>query len=162
MTLDDLSSVAEIIGATATVITLAYLALQVRQNSTQLREATRIAKITSLDHTVEMFSRFREMLTEPRNAELYVRGLDSFTTLNCAEQLQFRALIEEFVFAYHGMYVRYMHGDLEESTWIRRLPVVASLLERTGGLEWWESRKMIFPGDFVSTLETYVQSKPAE
>ncbi|MEH6569012.1 MAG: hypothetical protein V7709_08060 [Halioglobus sp.] len=162
MTLDDLSSMAEITGAIATVLTLAYLAIQVRQNSTQLQEATRIAKISSLDHTVEMFSRFREMLTEPRNSELYVRGLDSFTSLSSAEQVQFRAIIEEYVFAYHGMYVRYVHGDLDEPTWIRRLPVVASILDQTGGREWWESRKAIFPEDFVTTLEMYARSNPAK
>jgi len=153
MTLQDLSDMAEILGAIATVVTLAYLAVQVRQNSTQLREATRIAQIASLDHTVEMFSRFRGMLTEPYNSELYTRGLESYAGLSDAEKVQFGALIEEYIFAYNAMYVRYLHGDLDESTWNRRVPIPATLIKTAGGSEWWEARKSIFPIDFVQAME---------
>jgi len=62
MNWDAIGAIAEVIGALAVLITLAYLAVQVRQNSTQLREAARLAKIASLDNTVVMFSRFRGML----------------------------------------------------------------------------------------------------
>ena len=43
MNWDAIGSIAEVIGALAVLITLAYLAVQVRQNSTQLREAARLA-----------------------------------------------------------------------------------------------------------------------
>ncbi len=154
MNWDAIGSIAEVVGALAVLITLAYLAVQVRQNSTQLREATRHAKISSLDHTVEMFSRFRGMLTEPNNSELHVRGLESYAGLSDAEKVQFGALIEEYIFGYHAMYVRYLNGDLDEPTWNRRIPIPATLIKTAGGSEWWEARKAIFPIDFVQVMES--------
>ena len=153
MNWEAIGSLAEVIGALAVLITLAYLAVQVRQNSTQLRESARLAKIASLDNTVEMFSKFRGMLAEPNNSELYVRGLESYVDLSAAEKVQFGALIEEYIFAYHAMYVRYLNGDLDEQTWNRRVPIPAALIKTAGGSEWWEARKKIFPMDFVMVME---------
>ena len=153
MNWDAISSIAEMVGALAVLMTLAYLAVQVRQNSAQLREATRLAQIASLDHTVEMFSRFRGMLTESNNSELYVRGLDSYSSLSEAEKVQFGALIEEYMFGYQAMHVRYLHDDLDETTWNRRIPIPVTLINTAGGSEWWEARKEIFPQDFVQVLE---------
>ena len=153
MNWDAIGSIAEVIGALAVLITLAYLAVQVRQNSTQLREAARLAKIASLDNTVGMFSKFRGMLAEPSNSELYVRGLESYVDLSDAEKVQFGALIEEYIFAYHAMYARYLNGDLDEPTWNRRIPIPATLIKTAGGSEWWKVRKAIFPIDFVQVME---------
>jgi hypothetical protein len=153
MNWDAIGSIAEVVGALAVLITLAYLAVQVRQNNTQLREASRLTQIASLDHTVEMFSRFRGMLTESNNSELYVRGLESYASLSDAEKVQFGALIEEYIFGYHAMYARYINGHLDESTWNRRVSIPATLLKTVGGSEWWEARKAIFPIDFVQVME---------
>lgn len=56
MALQDLGSIGGLVGALATVAMLGYLAVQVRQNSSQLREATRVASMTPIDRTVEAFS----------------------------------------------------------------------------------------------------------
>jgi len=42
MTLDDLGNLSEFIGAIAVVISLIYLAIQIRQNTAQMRESSQV------------------------------------------------------------------------------------------------------------------------
>ena len=55
MSLQDIGSIGELVGAIATVATLFYLAVQIRQNTAQLRESARAAHSTLLDQTVQPF-----------------------------------------------------------------------------------------------------------
>jgi len=113
MTFQDVGSVGELVGAIASIAMLAYLAVQVRQNSEQLREATRVAKTTNMDRTIETFSRYRSLLVQPGNAELYARGLESFAGLNAADKVRFTAILQEYFFSYRGLHVRTTQGGYE-------------------------------------------------
>lgn len=46
MTIQELGSIGELLGALATIVTLAYLATQIRQN-------TKAARVSSLQHTLD-------------------------------------------------------------------------------------------------------------
>ena len=153
MTLQDIGSIGELVGAIATIATLAYLAVQVRQNSEQLREATKIAKVSAFDRTVESFSRYRNFLTVPENAELYSRGLLSYQSLTDAEKVRFRAIIEEYFFAYSAMYTRSRSDLYLEGTWNTQAAVASSILNQQGVSEWWADRKKIFDDQFRQEME---------
>ncbi len=45
MTLEDLGNLGEIIGAIAVVVSLIYLAIQIRQNTAQIRESSHISRL---------------------------------------------------------------------------------------------------------------------
>src|SRR5210317_1923214 len=110
MTLQDLGSIGELVGAIATIATLAYLAIQIRQNSAHMREATNVAKLQAVDRTIETFSRYRERLTIPENADLYVRGMESYRSLDKVEKVRFRAIMEELFFSVSAMLERERAG----------------------------------------------------
>lgn len=150
-----LSAIADIIGALGVIITLIYLAVQVRQNTHQLRDAAKDARLTSFDRTVESFARHREYLTRDGNADLYARGLESYVTLPDGEKIRFRAIIEEYFFSFHAMFGRVSEGTYDPSLWKSYVPAPASVLKTPGGQEWWAQRRMIFSPAFVSELETY-------
>jgi hypothetical protein len=153
MTLQDLGSIGELVGAIATVATLAYLAVQIRQNTVQLRESARAAHLTSLDHTIQSFSQYREILTREGNADLYARGLESYVELSAAEKLRFRAIIEEYFFAYNAMFERMSRGAYDNPAWHAQATAAASLLKTQGGREWWNDRKRIFEDEFAAEIE---------
>lgn len=159
MTLQDLGSIGELLGAIATVATLAYLAVQVRQNSAQMREATRVAQLTLLDRTVEAFSRYRALLAQPGISELFTRGLESYSTLSPPEKLRFRSVIEEYFFAYSATLERVAQDAYDNSTWNAQATGAASLLRSPGGAEWWAERRTIYNPEFVAEMDRLAASE---
>jgi len=161
MSLQDWGSLGEVLGAIATVITLVYLALQVRLNSKQMREATLVARTRAMDSTVEAFSRFRQTLVDPQNAELYVRGLASYRSLTEVDKVRFRAIIEEYFFAYAAAFERLKAETYKSSTWKIQISAACSVLENPGGSEWWTERKHIYGPEFVSEVEASIGNSAA-
>ena len=158
MTLQDIGSIGELVGALATVATLAYLAVQVRQNSIQLDESARLTRLSHSARQVDSFSRHRHLMAQPGNAELYIRGLESYSALNAAEKVRFRALLEEYFFAYRATFERLKLG-YDYPNWTVQARGAALLLKTTGGAEWWNDRKAIFGQEFAQEMEKQARLK---
>ena len=52
MTLENLGNIGEFVGALAVVLSLIYLAVQIRQNTHQIEENTEVTRVTSLDEAL--------------------------------------------------------------------------------------------------------------
>ena len=75
MNLQDLASVAEIAGGTATLLTLIYLAVQVREN-------TSLSKRTALENYVDRLARWWSSLSaDPELLSIYLEGDNDFCSL---------------------------------------------------------------------------------
>jgi len=153
MNWEALGAIGEIVGAVAVIATLGYLAVQMRQNTIQMRESVKVTHLDSLHQTIDSFSRYRHLLSQPEAADVYVRGLDGYSALDPADQVRFRAIIEEYFFAYAAMFQRLTEGLYEHSLWIQQARSAASLLLTPGGRDWWEHRKSMFEAEFVSEFE---------
>ena len=158
MTIQDLGAIGELIGALATLATLVYIAVQVRQNTEQVRDSARAVRVASLDRTVESFSRYRGMLAQEENATLYARGLDSYASFDPAEKIRFRAMIEEYFFSFQTLYQRIDEELYEREVWERQSQAPAALITTSGGTEWWAERKGIFSKEFQDDLERTASS----
>ena len=79
MNWEAISAIGQLVGALAVVISLIYLAREVRSNA----RATRHAAMRS---TLDNFNRLAQQLTEHSDlAELYYRGVDDFESLEGVE-----------------------------------------------------------------------------
>lgn len=156
MTLQDIGSIGELVGAIATLATLVYLAVQVRQNSKQMADSARLARFGFTDRTVEAFSRYRGLMAQPQNAEIYVRGLESYAELNQADRIIFRALMEEYFFAFTRIFEQ-MGLGFAYPNWTAQARAAAAILKTPGGAAWWNNRKVIFDKAFVSEMERFAE-----
>ena len=87
MTIDELGSVGELVGAIATVATLLYLALQIRQSTVATLQ-------TALYQAIESGSHVRlEFVQNPDAAGLYLRGVRDPDSLSPEDALRFNMLI---------------------------------------------------------------------
>ena len=154
MNWDAVGAIAESIGALGVILTLIYLSTQVRQNTAQMRNAAKDVRLDSFDRTIETFSRHREYLTRDGNADLYARGLESYEGLSVAEKIRFCAIIEEYFFAFQGLYLRVLEDRYDRSLWRSQMRGAAALIKSTGGKEWWEDRRYRFTHGFISETET--------
>lgn len=91
MTIQELGSLGELIAAIATVVTLIYLATQIRHNNKALAESTSgaiNASYASINSRISSDEQF---------AELFVRGRQDIRSLSPVELERFRAFIQDIL-----------------------------------------------------------------
>ena len=159
MTIQDLGSIGELIGAIAVVISLVYLALQVRQN-------TQSNMILASQNLVNQNSALIERVGS--NAELaallqkgQTKGFDALTP---EEELQFNcnmlAIYNQFELAFH----QYRRGNLLPEIWNKFAYEIPIWISLPGGSSWYAKDKERYSPEFRKyiddRLRTYVP--PAE
>ncbi len=111
MTLQDLGNLGEFIGAVAVVLSLVYVAYQIRQNTIQMAEHSRSLRLATNDATADQFSKFRDpLIRDPQMASLWLRGREDFSALSPEEQVQAGAMFQELLFANQSTFLRVHEG----------------------------------------------------
>jgi hypothetical protein len=103
MNWDAISAIGEIVGAAAVVITLGYLAIQIRQS-------TKLANVTAHERAVEYWSAVNEPLLDPVMAELFQKGCESYQSLSSIDRLRFHTLISNMIFSFEMAMDKQQHG----------------------------------------------------
>lgn len=112
------------------VVTLVYLAYQVRQNTNALRAASRQEVVAGMRQHVAL------RLAHPSGA--YVAGLRRFPDLPEEEREEFSMLIGDLALFMQGAFALHESGTLDDETWRAYLDFFASALATPGGAAWWE------------------------
>ncbi len=142
MSLEDLGNLGEFVGAIAVVITLVYLALQIRQNTAHLSQNTRAVQLSALQANVESGNRVRELLIlNPEVAELYLKGLQGYSQLDRPERLRFGMLVENLLGALQASYDRYVGLEIDPGRVEGIAKMLDSMLVYPGVREWWSRNR---------------------
>ena len=154
MTLEDLGNLGEFVGAIGVVVSLVYLALQIRQNTRHVSESNRSLRLNELNATAEAFSRFRYLVVpHPEVAELLQRGSTDGTALTPADRRRFALLMQELFFSYQALYLRAEEKVIPWGSWESTLAMIAGLLKSPGIRGWWSHQQAIFEPGFVEAIE---------
>ena len=150
MSLQDLGSIGELVGGFAIVVSLIYVALQIRQNTRQVSENTRSVQRDSWRNSVQDANSWRySLIHHPDVADLYRRGLRDAESLGSNDWLRFRLLLDSLF--YHWLYMflnREEIGDPDPNA-----VFVSRLLSEPGGQRYWDSSRFIFAGPYGSFAE---------
>ena len=109
MNWDALSAIAEILGVIAVVVSLLYLAFQVRQNTIQLRQDNLLQNVRGTLDTNWYFHR------EPAAFEVFRKGVKSFDTLAPQEQAHFHSILVDLAFYLQMVWQLAQHGLVDNS-----------------------------------------------
>lgn len=153
MTIGDFGSIGEVVGALATVGTLAYLAIQIRANTRMLRAQSKREQLSS--HAVWAMP----LAQDPRLADLFQRGLANSEALSDAERLQFIFLFSQIVNALELAYADTRYGVSDSGELERTLAGTLSLLATPGGRSYW--RDWSVSGGYPEDFRSFVDSKLA-
>ena len=136
-----ISAIGQLVGALAVVISLIYLAREVRSNA----RATRHAAMRS---TLDNFNRLAQQLTEHSDlAELYYRGVDDFESLEGVDRARFSWFMHQMFRNMEDMYHQHLKGHLDPHLW-RGLEVIMRDLNTAPGVQaWWRSYSGWFGGE---------------
>ncbi len=131
MSLQDLGNIGEFVAAIAVVISLIYLAFQIRQNTKTVRTSTYQAVLDYSNRVNEL------ILSNPHLERIWRVGRRDLTQLTDDERPQFRLLITTFLNVYETMFLQYRRGTLDEEYWKSRLPGLGVKFSQPGVRAHW-------------------------
>ena len=155
---DAVGAIAEVIGVIAVVVSLVYLAIQVRQNTAQLR-------IDNLRETVRGTLDTNWYYHRDKKAfGAFKHGVEDFGKLSPREQAMFHSIIVDLAF-YVEMIRSFEYSGLVDSAGreVNERFLLAILLT-PGGMEWWEfaKRNPPMPPAAMDYLQRLIDSSPPD
>ncbi len=141
MNWDAISAIGEIIGAVAIVVSLIYLAIQIK---TQNRES-RLAAM----HEISIgFRNATSRVTEGDLAEIWVLALEDYDGLDDAQRLKLIIGITSIIRAWEEAYIQHEIGHLETRIWKTITKYYGFILAAAPVTRVWEIRKDYFDDEF--------------
>ena len=152
MTILELGAVGEFIGGVAVVVTLIYLAMQIRQNTSVnaslIRQNFYDATQRMMLHAVE----------STEFMELFNRAWSTNDSLTPTEQMQIWRHMQAIFMGYQGFFEQYKSGALPEKDWalVRKILTTFWLLDGKGKTDAWEqmSSGRFFNEDFLEEIDS--------
>ena len=154
MTLQDLGNVGELVGALATVATLVYLAVQIRQNTTSVRAASYHAGSTAWSAI------FSQVALDPKAAEIYHAGRVSLDELSKEDARRADLLFDAMLAQIENFYVQFLNGQHPESNQERFARILQAQFQTPGFRRYWPRRRDFFTAEFVEYIEKELELVP--
>ena len=148
-----------LVAAIATVATLAYLALQIRQNTSQLRENARAVRLAearaATDGEVEFH---RLLLTDPELDDVLRRGRQG-EELNNVDLGRFHRLLLVYVLRAQLLWRQAHESVFPEAYWDRLANRTVYYLSSEAAQRWWSRGRSGFDPRFVADIEQRLNKK---
>jgi hypothetical protein len=151
MNLEQLANIGELIGGFAVVLSLLYLAYELRSN-------TRSARAISAADSQDSLAAINELIASDKKlaglmAKLQAEGtLKNFSGPELVRvTLALRANMQRF----ESMFFRYEAGLLEERVWSVRQTWLAGFIRTPAVAEWWASEReaFLYTQEFIDAIE---------
>lgn len=155
--LDELGNLGDFIGGIAVLVTLVYLAIQIRQNTAQVKIGSEIARTDTYARSVESFSEFRSLLiSDSEMADIYLRGCRDMGSLIPAERLRFYLILQQI---FHTVQAALANTtatgtQLENPAHFFNLDV---MLKQPGIRDWWVSEQSRYEEAFVALVNSQLE-----
>lgn len=146
MDLDLLTAISEIVASIAVVISLIYLA-------NQIRAQTREARIAAVHEISEAFRNATAHTQDAALARVFVRGKTDFEALEEAERMQFISLFHSLFRVWEDAFYQHRGGRLPERVWNAMVAQYSSYLSLPGFVKVWQIRKHAYSDDFRAFVD---------
>ena len=154
MSIQDWGAIGELLAAVATVATLIYLAMQIRENSKQLR-------VTSINAMNELINYgFDPIYNSDRNTTAWLTGLSSPDDLDELDRQLFELFMGRLMNSFQTAITQHRHQGLETNDFERYIGVYRGVLETPGGQRWLDTIGRDFLDQEALDLLTSAKSRP--
>jgi hypothetical protein len=131
MNWEAIGAIAEMAGAIAVVVSLIYVAIQIRDNSNTNRILQRQNATNQLAGFMDL------LLLNPELAEVHDKGRDNPEALSTTELVRFRRLMRRGFWYLSAQHQQYVLGAIGEDEWNETFSVIKSYLTHRAVIEWW-------------------------
>jgi hypothetical protein len=147
---DAVGAVAELVGAIGVVASLAYLGIQIRQNTHHIDFNTRAIRATTFQNFSNTFGEFEDLLLEHKKlGHVWVTGLTAAAPLEPDERILFNNLAHKFFRMYEALFLQYEAGLVEKTLFESAHRFPDELIERPGLQSYWERNRQRYADSFA-------------
>jgi hypothetical protein len=149
MSLAEWSNLAQVIGTVVVIVSLIFIGLQIRQNTSALQR-------NEHNSTMEQWTVIRMAIAKHRDiAELMTAGLHGEKVLDAADQFRLEHMLQEYAWASFHIWDRTQRGVFPPGTFELTAGALLSVVLATKrGLAWWQSAKHVgFIPAFVADVD---------
>ena len=147
-TLEDLGNIGEFIGGIGVVVTLIYLAIQIRQNTASVRTAA------GMDTARQVAEWADRMVVYPELGRIYNLSAEDPDSLEPEEASRFLFYIAEIFLIYEGQYQMYRQKHIANDMWIPKRDILLGFMKNPLIETWWVNRVSSFSESFYNYIET--------
>ncbi len=137
----------ESLGGIAVVVSLIYLASQIRQNSKLLRASTASASVAGNTASSSLIA------GDPEMARIFWDGLADRSSLSEADRRQFDPLVSIFFAGWNQEYQFAEDGVSGPSVWENRRNGMLRLFQQPGMRQWWNEWRDTYGDDFAEFVD---------
>ena len=147
MNLNDLANIGQVIGAVAVVVSLFYVAHQIRQNTNAVRSATAQA-------VHEHFANWYQLVAaDSELSKIVATGLRDYGSLSEEKRVRFIATFMSFLSYSQNAFLKWREKLLAPPLWMGWELVIMNLVCAPGGKAFWKDRGYMFGGEFRRHVE---------
>ena len=154
--LQTLANIGEIIGAITVVLSLIFLAIQIRQN-TQTQRSENYSR--AVDRLAAMQS---SMAQDEAFANMFSRGVVNTEQLSPHDRMRFTWSCYEAFGAFEFMFHASKTNAIPEEVWKRWSAAVAWWLSFPGVQTWWATKPIPFTDSFTLFVESLLEQNPTD
>ena len=148
MNWEAIGAIGEVLGAMAVVISLVYIASQVKSGTRALKTTTRDSSFHSLQEWNYA------VLSEPDLAWIFQRGMSEPHVLDEHQQARFVHLMYSFLKLFENIYLHFLDGSVGAEAWEHNKNILAAFAGLPGTQRYWSRRRPIFDPRFVNLFDS--------
>ena len=146
MSWDSIGAIGEIVGALAVIVSLVYLARQIRNQNLESRAATVQAVLQSNAATISQ-------LQDPDLAQIWIAGLKGLDALSAIDHFRLVVYLTTVLRSYEIAYFQWRNSRLDDETWLALIAVARDVKSTPVMTQFLEIRRHHFRPEFVEYLE---------
>ena len=150
MNWDAIAAVSSILSAIAVIATLGYVAVQIRQNTNALRSA---ATQGAHDQSASMYDL---LASDPKLADIFVRGLEAPDQLDRIETGRFYAYLLAVMVRFQNWYMQTESQALDREMIVSTSRILRQISGTPGFKRFWEDRRHMLTPALVTYFECEV------
>jgi len=151
MTLDAIGNIGEAVGGLAVVVSLVYLAIQMRLNTASVRSATHQSIVATSATTNAVIAQDKEL------ARIFRVGCENLASLDDDERVQFSFLVSQFIDIFENLYLHHVHGSLDDDFWRPREEAYLDLFRTPGFAHCWRERSSQYSSSFERFMNERIE-----
>ncbi len=154
--IEAMGNIGDFVGGIAVIVTLIYLAMQIRQNtrsalaSTELQVGRMSVDLNAL------------IAGNPELARIYRLGLVGSEELTPDESIQWLSLLAVIFYSHEALYRQYERGLLEETSWRAVEEGLDRYLSGAAVANWWRNRAATFSSSFSALVDARIAALEAK
>jgi hypothetical protein len=148
MNWEAISALAGIFAAVAVVLTVVYLAIQIRENTAATRSHTHYLATAALAETAAIIA------SDEKLSRIYNTGLATPDELDENEYFRFALIGTSQFRSFENLFFQYRSGFVDEDFWSGHRENILWFYHRPGMQVWWEEKRLGFSVSFREFLES--------